>query len=108
MVRATSRAVCRRFAGAVEAFGAPQELLTDNGKVFTGRFGRNDMEVLSDQMCRENGIDYILTRPRSPTTTGKIERFHRTLRTEFLTGLVFDSLEEAQTRLDGWVRSYNE
>ena len=31
-------------------------------------------------------------RPRSPTTTGKIERFHRTLRTEFLTGRVFDDL----------------
>lgn len=108
MVRATSRAVCRAFAGALEAFGAPQELLTDNGKVFTGRFGRNDTEVLFDRMCRENGIDHILTAPRSPTTTGKIERFHRTLRTEFLTGLVFESLEDAQARLDAWVRSYNE
>lgn len=108
MTRATSRAVCRAFAVALEAYGAPQELLTDNGKVFTGRFGRNDTEVLFDRMCRENGIDHILTAPRSPTTTGKIERFHRTLRTEFLTGLIFESLEDAQTRLDAWVASYNQ
>ena len=108
MTRATSRAVCAAFAGALEAYGAPQELLTDNGKVFTGRFGRNDTEVLFDRMCRENGIDHILTAPRSPTTTGKIERFHRTLRTEFLTGVVFESLEDAQVRLDVWVASYNE
>lgn len=99
--------MCRAFAGALQTYGAPQELLTDNGKVFTGRFGRNDTEVLFDWMCRENGIDHILTAPRSPTTTGKIERFHRTMRTEFLTGLVFDSLEDAQSQLDVWVGSYN-
>jgi Integrase core domain len=48
-----------------------------------------------------------LTAPRSPTTTGKIERFHRTLRTEFLTGRMFVSLEAAQHELDVWVGSYN-
>jgi transposase InsO family protein len=41
------------------------------------------VEVLFDRICRENGIDHLLTQPRSPTTTGKIERFHRTLRAEF-------------------------
>jgi hypothetical protein len=39
--------------------------------------------VLFDRICRENGIEHLLTAPRSPTTTGKIERFHRTLRAEF-------------------------
>lgn len=33
---------------------------------------------------------------RRPTTTGKIEWFHRTLRTEFLTGRVLDDLATAQ------------
>src|SRR5205809_7009710 len=85
MARAASRAVCVHFAEAVRRHGVPQELLTDNGKVFTGRFGVKDVEVLFDRICRENGIDHLLTAPRSPTTTGKIERFHRTLRSEFLT-----------------------
>jgi Integrase core domain len=75
--------------------------------VFTGRFGAKDTEVLFDRICRENGIDHLLTAPRRPTTTGKIERFHRTLRTEFLTGRVFDDLPTAQDELDRWVVSFN-
>jgi transposase InsO family protein len=107
MLRATSRAVCAHFAQALRRHGVPQEILTDNGKVFTGRFGLKDTEVLFDRICRENGIDHLLTAPRRPTTTGKIERFHRTLRTEFLTGRVFDDLSSAQDALDRWVASYN-
>ena len=107
MVRANARAVCGHFAAAMHAYGVPAEILTDNGKVFTGRFGPRDMEVLFDRICRENGIDHLLTAPRSPTTTGKIERFHRTLRQEFLTGKVFADLADAQAQLDAWVHSYN-
>ena len=65
------------------------------------------MEVLFDAICRENGIEHLLTLPRSPTTTGKIERFHRTLRAEFDTRQVFPSLQTAQRRLDEWVGYYN-
>ena len=107
MLRATSRAVCSHFAQAMGRHGVPQEILTDNGKVFTGRFGAKDTEVLFDRICRENGIDHLLTAPRRPQTTGKIERFHRTLRTEFLTGRVFQDLPTAQDELDRWVESFN-
>ena len=91
----------------MRTYGVPQEILSDNGKVFTGRFGATDTEVLFDRICRENGIDHLLRAPRSPTTTGKIERFHRTLRSQFLTGRTFAHLEEAQAELGAWVRSYN-
>ena len=80
MVRATGRAVCGFFAQALERHGVPEEILTDNGKVFTNRFGLKPTEVLFDKICRENGITHRLTAPASPTTTGKVERFHRTLR----------------------------
>jgi hypothetical protein len=63
--------------------------------------------VLFDRLCHENGIRHLLTAPRSPTTTGKVERFHKTLRSEFLQGRVFATLEEAQSGLDQWVESYN-
>jgi len=66
------------------------------------------VEVLFEKICRENGIETILTAPYSPTTTGKIERFHRSLRAEFLTGRVFDSLHQAQKELDAWVEDYNQ
>jgi hypothetical protein len=44
---------------------------------------------------------------RSPTTTGKIERFRQSLRKEFLAERTFPSLEVAQNELDGWVSEYN-
>jgi transposase InsO family protein len=73
--RATGRAVCLAFAAALARFGVPEELLSDNGKQFTDRFGKGG-EVLFDKICRHNGIAHRLTQPASPTTTGKIERFH--------------------------------
>ena len=81
--RATGRAVCLAFAAALARFGVPEEVLTDNGKQFTDRFGRGG-EVLFDKICRHNGITHRLTQPASPTTTGKVERFHQTLRRELL------------------------
>ncbi len=105
--RATARPVCDALAKAMRAYGVPEQVLTDNGKVFTGRFGPGNSEVLFDRICRENGIKHILTAPRSPTTTGKVERWHKTLRREFLDGKVFDSVEHAQAQVDAWVRTYN-
>jgi transposase InsO family protein len=35
---------------------------------------------LFDRICAENGIRHLLTAPRSPTTTGKVERWHKTMR----------------------------
>lgn len=107
MTRAISRQVCGHLAAALEKYGAPEEILTDNGKVFTNRFGLTPTEVLFDRICRDNGVNHLLTAPFSPTTTGKIERFHRTLRHEFLTARVFFSLEVAQRELDAWIASYN-
>jgi transposase InsO family protein len=107
MTRETSQKVCDGLAKALRAYGVPEAILTDNGKVFTGRFGRPPVEVLFDRICRENGVRHLLTQPRSPTTTGKIERFHRAIRTEFRTDRVFASLAAAQAELDEWVEQYN-
>lgn len=63
--------------------------------------------MLFDRICQENGIRHLLTAPRSPTTTGKIERFHKTLKKEFLGGQIFESIEDAQAQIDAWVHEYN-
>lgn len=84
-------------------------MLTDNGKQFTGKFARPlPAEVLFERICRDNGITARLTKRRSPATTGKIERFHKTLRRELLdeTG-AFESIEAAQAAIDEWVHAYN-
>jgi transposase InsO family protein len=105
--RATARAVCLALAAALARFGVPEEILTDNGKQFTDRFGKGG-EVLFDKICRHNAITHRLTQPASPTTTGKIERFHLTLRRELLDGHVpFPSLVAAQAAVDAFVEQYN-
>jgi transposase InsO family protein len=107
--RATARAVCRAFVAAMRLYGIPDEVLTDNGKVFTGRFGKpRPAEVLFERICRKNGIKQLLTKPYSPTTIGKVERWHQSLQTDFLNDAgPFESMEKAQAAVDGWRAEYN-
>ncbi len=107
MPRATARRVCTAFSEALGHYGVPEEVLTDNGKVFTARFGPRDAETLFDRICRENGITHRLTAVRSPTTTGKVERFHKTLRDELFSKHTFETIEQAQQALDVFVEEYN-
>ena len=95
MPRERTQLVCDGFVAAMRAHGVPQQVLTDNGKVFTGKYAQPPVDVLFDRLCRENGVDHLLTQPHSPTTTGKIERFHRTVRIEFDTRRAFASLAVA-------------
>ncbi|MBV9095644.1 MAG: IS481 family transposase [Streptosporangiaceae bacterium] len=110
VMRATARPVCLAFVEAMRVYGIPEEVLTDNGKVFTGRFHKPGVavEVLFDKICRENGITHRLTKIHSPTTTGKIERLHQTLQRELLdVHGPFESIEALQTALDAWRLEYN-
>ena len=106
---ATARAVCRAFLAAMAVYGIPEEVLTDNGKQFTGRFGKpRPAEVLFERICRKNGIRQLLTRPYSPTTTGKVERWHQTLQTELLEDAgPFATIALAQAAVDAWRQEYN-
>jgi transposase InsO family protein len=105
----SGRAVSAAFIAAMHRYGVPFEVLSDNGKQFTGRHHRpQPVEVMFEKVCRENGILQRLTKPRSPTTTGKIERWHKTLRRELLDHVApFESLAAAQEAIDGWVHAYN-
>ena len=109
--RATAGPVCEALLAALRRHGVPDQILTDNGKVFTGRFGPagSSAEVLFDRVCAENGIRHLLTAPRSPTTTGKVERWHKTIRAEFLAEHDYRhaTMEELQQALDAWVVHYN-
>ena len=109
VLRATARPVCQAFVEAMTVYGAPEEVLTDNGTVFTGRFLKpRPAEVLFERICRENGITHRLTAPYSPTTTGKIERLHQSLQIELLdVHGPFGSLQALQAALDAWREEYN-
>jgi transposase InsO family protein len=71
MNRERTRAVCDGLRDALARFGAPEQILTDNGKVFTGRFHHPPVEMLFEAICRQHGIERLLTQPRSPTTRAK-------------------------------------
>jgi transposase InsO family protein len=105
----SSRAVCAAFTEAIGRYGVPSEVLSDNGKQFTGRFTKPyPAEVLFERICRENGITQRLTKPRSPTTTGKIERLHKSIRRELLDQVEpFADQATAQASIDAWVHAYN-
>jgi transposase InsO family protein len=107
--RATGRAVCLAFVEALQRFGIPDEVLTDNGKQFTGRFNQpRPAEVMFERICRENGIVARNTKPRTPTTTGKVERFHQTLQRELLDDVeVWPDIETAQAAVDAFRQEYN-
>jgi transposase InsO family protein len=107
VVRATARPVCDALLESLARHGVPEQILTDNGKVFTGRLAHKPATVAFDRICLHNGIRHLLTAPYSPTTTGKIERLHKTMRKELFTGRRFSSIEHAQAELDGWIAHYN-
>lgn len=106
--RATADGVCAALMHALRQHGVPENILTDNGKVFTGRFATGGGIVRFDRICNDNGIKHLLTAPYSPTTTGKIERLHKMMRAELLRGRTFASIEDAQVAVDEWVERYNE
>jgi transposase InsO family protein len=108
--QATARVVCLALAEALARFGVPEEIITDNGKQFTDRFGNHGArngEVLFDKICRHNGITHRLTAPASPNQNGKVERFHGTFRPDFLSiAGPFTSVPGAQAAVDAWVGHY--
>ena len=107
VARATAKPVCDALLEALGRHGIPEQILTDNGRVFTGKLGKRPANVLFDRICLNNGIRHLLTAPYSPTTTGKIERLHKTMRKEFFADKVFETIEDMQAALDVWVADYN-
>jgi transposase InsO family protein len=107
VARATARPVCDALLEALNIYGIPAQILTDNGKVFTGRLGLRPANVAFDRICLNNGIRHLLTAPYSPTTTGKIERLHKTMRKEFFSDNSFASIDDMQSALNDWVADYN-
>ena len=104
VTRATD--VAEIFTAAIERYGTPASVLTDNGCIYTAkhRGGKVVMETLTEAL----GVTYKHSSPYHPQTCGKIERFHQTLK-KFLTKQpAADSLAELQAQLDRFVDYYNQ
>ncbi len=88
---------------SIANFGAPEEVLCDNGAQYHTWRGKSAFAKL----CERRGIKQIVASPRRPQTLGKIERFWGTLWRELLEGAIFRDLEEARTRIGHFVGYYN-
>ena len=91
------------FEGAIANYGAPEEVLTDQGPQYhtwrgTSEFGK---------LCAKRGIRQIVSRARHPQTLGKIERFWGTLWRECVERAVFTGLEDARRRIGLFIDHYN-
>jgi transposase InsO family protein len=107
--RVTGPIVVDTFTNALEAHGVPTSTLTDNGMVFTtrlagGRGGRNGFEHLLDSL----GITQKNSRPNHPTTCGKVERFHQTLKRWLDAHPTPATIDELQQLCDQFVDEYNQ
>ena len=92
-----------------EAQGIPLlRILTDRGTEYCGRPEAHEYELY---LAVEN-IDHSKTKARHPQTNGICERFHKTILTEFyqvaFRKKIYTTLEELQTDVDLWIKSYNE
>jgi transposase InsO family protein len=80
----TGPVVVAAFRQAVADQGIPASMLSDNGMVFTTRFagGRAGRDTLNGFQAelRRLGVVQKHSKPNHPTTCGKVERFHQTLK----------------------------
>ena len=56
---------------------------------------------------KKDRVKHIRSRPHHPMTLGKIERFWKSIQTEFLQRAQFDSFDQAVERCAFWVNYYN-
>jgi len=99
----TADAVLEVTKGAIGQWGAPRELLSDNGRQFVAWRGKTRFQ----KVLKQQGIGHVRSAPHHPMTLGKIERFWKTIWGEFLSEAVFASFADACQRLDHWIRYYN-
>jgi transposase InsO family protein len=96
----TAVEVLRRAVGWFGTRGVNVErVLSDNGACYRSHAWRNT--------CAELQIQPKRTRPYRPQTNGKIERFHRTMASEWAFGRHYPNERTRRAALPAWLHTYN-
>ncbi|KEC72080.1 nucleocapsid protein p7 [Rhizobium leguminosarum bv. phaseoli CCGM1] len=78
---------------------AVERVMTDNGPCYTSKpFG---------QACRDNGLKHVRTRPYTPKTNGKAERFIQTALREWAYAVAYPNSDMRAAELPRWLHRYN-
>jgi transposase InsO family protein len=97
---ATAVGVLQRAVAWFAEHGVTVErVLSDNGSCYRSFVWRD--------ACADLGIIHKRTRPYRPQTNGKIERFHRTLADGWAYARLYDSTDQRNAVLPGWLHFYN-
>lgn len=83
-----------------------KEILSDNGTEFASK--SNPINHPFEKMLNYLEIKHRYTKPCTPKTNGKIERFWRTIEEELLNGETFETYEEFCHYIKGYSLYYNE
>lgn len=75
--------------------GLPRKLYVDNGPAFRSRHLQH--------VCASLAIGLVHSKPYKPQGRGKIERFFRTVRSDFLTGFKGRTLDQLNEAFDLWL-----
>jgi transposase InsO family protein len=76
-----------------------ERVMTDNGACYRARHFRN--------ACRRLGLKLIYTRPYTPRTNGKAERFIQTALREWAYARTYDTSRQRAAELPHWLHRYN-
>ena len=78
-----------------------ERVMTDNAFAYT-------QSKAFKQLLYQRAIGHIRTRPYTPRTNGKVERFHQTLMREWAYALEYASSDARAQALPHWIDYYNE
>ena len=97
---ATCAGFLRRAAAffAARGIGSIERLMTDNAWAY--RYSLRET-------CQQLGTKQVFIRPHCPWQNGKVERFNRTLQTEWAYRQPFDNNAERAAALAPWLERYN-
>ena len=104
-VMKTERKTCAvAFLKAAVAYYASlgvivERVMTDNGSCYRSRRFCN--------ACRRLGLKHIFTRPYTPRTNGKAERFIQTALREWAYARAYDTSRQRAAELPHWMHRYN-
>jgi putative transposase len=79
---------------------AKPRIITDNGPGFISR----DFK----EFIRIAGMTHVSTSPYNPQSNGKIERYHRTIKSDCIRERHIESIEDARRVVQQYVTHYNE
>ena len=76
-----------------------QRVMTDNGSAYRSR----DFAAA----CQRHGLKHVFTRPYTPRTNGKAERFIQTCLREWAYAVSYDNSAQRRQALGAWLHHYN-